>query len=68
MLGLGPTELIIILIIVLVLFGGGRISGLMGELGSGISSFRKGLRDGQAEEQKTLEDGRDTSDRNDKKD
>lgn len=56
---IGVTELAIILVIILVLFGGGRISGLMGELGSGVSSFRKGLRDGQAEEQKKLDDGRD---------
>jgi sec-independent protein translocase protein TatA len=54
---IGVTELVIILVIVLVLFGGGRVSGLMGELGSGIASFRKGLRDGQSEEQKKLEDG-----------
>jgi len=43
----GIPELLIILVIVLVLFGGaGRISRLGGELGSGISNFRKGLKDG----------------------
>jgi sec-independent protein translocase protein TatA len=41
---LGPTELIIILIIVLVLFGAGRITKIAGELGSGIKEFRAGLR------------------------
>lgn len=40
---LGPTELIIILVIVLVLFGAGRISRVAGELGSGIRTFRQGL-------------------------
>lgn len=39
----GPTELIIILVIVLVLFGVGRISKIAGEMGKGISEFRKGL-------------------------
>jgi sec-independent protein translocase protein TatA len=39
----GPTELIIILVIVLLLFGVGRISKIAGEMGSGIRSFRKGL-------------------------
>ena len=40
---LGPTELIIVLVIVLVLFGVGRISKIAGEMGSGIRAFRKGL-------------------------
>jgi sec-independent protein translocase protein TatA len=42
---IGPTELIIILLIVLLLFGVGRIGKLGGELGSGIRAFRKGLKD-----------------------
>jgi sec-independent protein translocase protein TatA len=41
--GLGPTELILILVIILLLFGIGRISKIGGELGSGIRSFREGL-------------------------
>lgn len=41
---IGPTELIIILLIVLLLFGVGRIGKLGGELGSGIRAFRKGLK------------------------
>jgi len=41
---LGTTELIIILAIVLLLFGAGRIGKIAGELGSGISAFRKGLK------------------------
>jgi len=49
MLRLGPTELFIILIIVLVLFGGGRISKLGSELGSAITNFRKGISEGQQE-------------------
>ena len=36
---LGPTELIIILVIIIVLFGVGRISKIAGELGSGASTF-----------------------------
>ncbi len=43
MLGLGPTELIIILVIVVILFGVGRLSKIGGELGGGIRAFRKGL-------------------------
>jgi sec-independent protein translocase protein TatA len=40
---LGPTELIIILIIVILLFGVGRIGKIAGELGKGIREFRQGL-------------------------
>ncbi|MBZ0294214.1 MAG: twin-arginine translocase TatA/TatE family subunit [Anaerolineae bacterium] len=45
-MNLGPTELIIILIIVLLLFGVGRVSRIGGELGSAVANFRKGLDDG----------------------
>lgn len=48
---LGPTELIIILVIILVLFGVGRISKIAGEMGSGIRAFKDGLR-GDEEDQK----------------
>ncbi len=43
---LGPTELIIILVIVLLLFGVGRVSRIGGELGSAVANFRRGLEDG----------------------
>lgn len=43
---LGPTELIIILVIVVLLFGVGRVSRIGGELGSAVANFRKGLEDG----------------------
>ena len=41
---LGPTELIIILIIIIVLFGVGRIGKIAGEMGSGIRAFKQGLK------------------------
>jgi len=40
---IGPTELIIVLVIVLLLFGPGRIASLGRELGSSIRQFRKGM-------------------------
>lgn len=40
---LGIPELLIILVIVVLLFGPGRLSKIGGELGSGISAFRRGL-------------------------
>ncbi len=46
---IGPTGLLLVAIVVLVLFGRGKVSGLMGEVGKGITSFKKGLNDGKAE-------------------
>ena len=40
---IGPTELLIVLVIVVILFGSGRIAKLGGELGQGLREFRKGL-------------------------
>ncbi|MBI5298499.1 MAG: twin-arginine translocase TatA/TatE family subunit [Chloroflexi bacterium] len=45
MFRLGPTELFIILGILILLFGVGRISKIAGELGSGIRAFKSGLQD-----------------------
>lgn len=41
--GFGATELIIILVIILLLFGVGRIGKIAGEMGKGIREFRDGL-------------------------
>lgn len=43
-------EWIIILVVVLLVFGVGRISKLGSELGKGISAFKTGLREGQEDE------------------
>jgi sec-independent protein translocase protein TatA len=40
---IGPLELVIVLVIVLLIFGVGRISRMGGELGKGIRAFRDGL-------------------------
>ncbi|MBI1280341.1 MAG: twin-arginine translocase TatA/TatE family subunit [Anaerolineaceae bacterium] len=60
-MSLGPTELIIILVIVILLFGVGRVGRIGGELGSAVANFRKGLEEGSkkdkvAEETKTAEE------------
>jgi sec-independent protein translocase protein TatA len=48
----GLPELLIILVIVLLLFGVGRLSRIGGELGSAIANFRKGMNDGTETDKK----------------
>lgn len=50
-MNVGPTELIIILIVVMLLFGVGRISKVGGELGSGIRAFKEGLEGEEGDEE-----------------
>lgn len=42
---IGPFGLIIILIVVLLLFGRGKIPQLMGDVAQGIKSFKRGMQD-----------------------
>jgi sec-independent protein translocase protein TatA len=49
---LGPLELGIILVIVLLLFGVGRIGKIAGELGTGVRSFREGLKSDEKDKEK----------------
>ena len=43
--GPGLWGIIIVAVVVVVLFGRGKISGVMGEFASGIKAFQKGMRD-----------------------
>lgn len=49
MFGLGPTELMIGLVIVLLLFGAKRIPEIAGSFGKGIKEFKKNMNEVQAE-------------------
>lgn len=56
-MALGPWQIIIILVIAVLVFGGrGKISSIMGDMGKGITSFKKGLKDGTEEEKDASED------------
>jgi sec-independent protein translocase protein TatA len=46
---IGVPGLLLIAVVVLVLFGKGKVSSLMGEVGKGITAFKKGVTDGSAE-------------------
>jgi len=57
---IGPMELVLILIIVVLLFGVGRIGKIAGEIGSGIRNFREGLK-GDEEDKKETKKEEDSS-------
>ena len=40
---------LIVAVVVLVLFGKGKVSNLMGEVGKGINAFKKGIDEGKAD-------------------
>lgn len=40
MFGLGFTEILVILVLVLILFGAGKLPEVMGDLGKGLKSFK----------------------------
>ncbi len=42
---IGLPGILLIAVVVLVLFGRGKISGLMGEVGKGITAFKKGVKE-----------------------
>jgi sec-independent protein translocase protein TatA len=52
MAGLGVTELIIILVIVIVLFGASRLRGIGGALGGSIREFKSAVKDDESTQAK----------------
>lgn len=46
---IGLPGILLIAVVVLVLFGRGKISSLMGEVGKGITAFKKGVKDSTEE-------------------
>lgn len=52
---IGIWQIVIIAVVVVLLFGRGKISDLMGDVAKGITSFKKGLKEEEAEVAKTIE-------------
>ena len=44
-MSVGPVQIILILVVIVLLFGRGKISELMGDVAKGIKSFKKGMAD-----------------------
>jgi len=67
---IGLPGILLIAVVVLVLFGRGKISSLMGEVGKGITSFKKGVSEGKSEIKSVNDDlkmdVRDVTPKNDK--
>ncbi len=42
-MSVGPVQIILILVVIVLLFGRGKISELMGDVAKGIKSFKKGI-------------------------
>lgn len=57
-MGLQLPHIIILLVIILLLFGAGRISNVMGELGKGMKSFKQGMADDEEERRQRYEEQR----------
>ncbi|PTV94667.1 sec-independent protein translocase protein TatA [Rhodobacter aestuarii] len=54
---IGVPGLLLIAVVVLVLFGKGKVSSLMGEVGKGITSFKKGMNEGAKEIEEAAAEG-----------
>jgi len=64
--GLGTTELIIILVIVVILFGGSRLAGVGKALGQSIREFREGVSSGKKDDDEGADTPTDESSAEDK--
>lgn len=55
-MSIGPWQIIIIVLLLVVLFGRGKISELMGDVAKGIKSFKKGIAEDTDEAKETVAD------------
>lgn len=60
-MSIGPLQIVLIVIVVLIIFGAGKLPRVMGDMGKGIKSFKKGLND-------EGDDDKETKSKSDKKD
>lgn len=71
-MSIGIWQIILVLVLVLVLFGAGKLPRVMGDLGKGLHNFKDGLKGGEDEKQdetvETVEADKDSGDKKDDKD
>ena len=66
-MSIGFWQIAIVVILVVLLFGRGKISDLMGDVAKGIKSFKKGMKDPTQDQSETIE-SKDTSSKDQKSD
>lgn len=55
-MSIGPWQIVIVALVVILLFGRGKISHMMGDVAKGINAFKKGLKDDDsADDKQTIE-------------
>ena len=59
-MGISFWQIAIVVVLVVLLFGRGKISALMGDLAKGIKSFKKGMKDPTQDQSESIE-SKDTS-------
>ncbi|MFK5926205.1 MAG: twin-arginine translocase TatA/TatE family subunit [Desulfuromusa sp.] len=68
MFGLGTQELLIILVLVMIIFGAGKIPQVGGALGKGLRNFKKGVKDADEDIEEGQVEEISKEDSNEKKD
>jgi sec-independent protein translocase protein TatA len=48
-MGIGPWQIVLILLIVVIIFGAGKLPRVMGDVAKGIKNFKSGMKDEMAE-------------------
>ncbi len=56
MFGLGMQELLIVLVLVMIVFGAGKLPQIGGALGQGLRNFKSGIKEGEEWQDGALED------------
>ena len=60
-MSIGFWQIAIVVVLVVLLFGRGKISSLMGDVAKGIKSFKKGMSDNNEDSSSTISSNEDTS-------
>ncbi len=60
MFGIGMPELIIILVIIMIIFGAGKLPEIGSGIGRGIKNFKKATTDAEKEDSEKIEEGNKT--------
>lgn len=54
--GIGPLQILAIVVVILILFGAGKLPSVMGDIAKGVKNFRQGLKDEEKEESQSISD------------